>query len=134
MKGLLLQQQVQASIPFKVRNKQMLRPFLFVVSQLELPEEQEEDSGEGTNEEHDDDISAPPPPPPPPPSHPTLNPRSNPKYEKYLMCTLQFINNRVSFKSTTNHYSDPELVRLDNQLDIWCTDLKRNVLVRGRDH
>lgn len=88
MKGFLLQQQVQASIPFKVRNKQILQPFLFVVSQLELPEEQEEDSGEGTNEEHDDDISAPPPPPPPlPPSHPTLNPHSNPRYEKYLMCT-----------------------------------------------
>ena len=84
MKGLL-QQQVQASIPFKVRNKQILQPFLFVVSQLELPEEQEEDSGEGTNEEHDDDISV--PPPPPPPSHPTLNPHSNPRYEKCLMCT-----------------------------------------------
>ena len=49
----------------------------------------------------------------------------------YIVPLIIYLINRMSFKMDTDKQtsSDCELIRLSDQLDKWCTDLKRNVLV-----
>ena len=78
-----------------------------------------------TTEVHSHDVPPPPPPAPPSSSYSTrdgLHRHDNPTHESHDHSGGG--DEGVNFRGL-----DPDMTRLDSQLDVWCLDLKRNVLV-----
>lgn len=104
--------------------------FACLVSHLDIPDYQEEGDNEpvDNNECHYCPAVSPP--------HPQPSANNEPKYFIIIFIIIimvYLITDRVLFKMDTNKAkpNDHEVMRLSEQMDRWCSDLKRNVLVRG---